>query len=374
MPHTAKLSSTESSCQRVRLAATLALIAIFVTGCSRKPADPPAAAGMALPVQVQPVSMQQVPDSGNYVATIKSRRSATMQPQVDGNITKILVHSGEMVHPGQLLMQIDPLKQVAAVQQQSGAQAQQKAVLQYSQADLDRQKQLYQAGIISKQAYDQAEQAYGNAKGAYDAAAAGTGTQREQLRYYQIRAPFGGMVGDIPVHQGDYVSATTVLTTVDDPAGLEAYIEVPTERSADAHNGLPVTLLDNSGSTLATTSVYFVSPEVDSAMQSILLKAPVPASSHLRNLQVVNARVTWDTRDASTVPVLAVTRIGGQAFVYLVAPNPAGKGYVAHLAPVQVGEPVGNNYPVLGGLKPGDRVITSGLQMLQEGAPVQPLG
>ena len=71
------------------------------------------------------------------------------------------------------------------------------------------------------------------------------------------------------------------------------------------------------------------------------------------------------------VPVLAVTRIGGQAFVYL-APRP-GHGFAAHLVRVTLGDTVGNNYPVLSGLKPGDKVIVSGLQMLQEGAPVQPL-
>ncbi len=64
--------------------------------------------------------------------------------------------------------------------------------------------------------------------------------------------------------------------------------------------------------------------------------------------------------------------IGGQTFVYVATPK--GDGYVAHQASVTLGEPVGNVYPVLGGLKVGDRVILSGIQNLQEGAPVQPLG
>ena len=73
------------------------------------------------------------PTSDTYVATIKSRRSATMQPQVDGNLTKIFVKSGDIVKAGQVLMQIDPLKQVATVQSQQGTQAQKKAVYDYNQ-------------------------------------------------------------------------------------------------------------------------------------------------------------------------------------------------------------------------------------------------
>jgi multidrug efflux pump subunit AcrA (membrane-fusion protein) len=92
----------------------------------------------------------------------------------------------------------------------------------------------------------------------------------------------------------------------------------------------------------------------------------------LRNSQLVKARITWSTAPAPTVPVLAVTRIGGQAFVYIATPK--GDGYVAHQVAVTLGETVGNTYPVLSGLNPGDKVILSGLQFLQDGAPVKPLG
>jgi hypothetical protein len=86
----------------------------------------------------------------------------------------------------------------------------------------------------------------------------------------------------------------------------------------------------------------------------------------------VNARITWSTDRTPTVPVLAVTRIGGQTFVYVAAAQ--GAGYVAHQASVTLGEPVGTLYPVLAGLKTGDKVILSGTQFLQEGVPVMPMG
>lgn len=345
---------------------------VLIAGC--KTDDPHAAASFqAMPVQVASVTLSPVPTGDTYVATIKSRRSATIQPQVDGNLIHIFVKSGDAVKAGQPLMQIDPFKQVATVESQQGTQAQKKAVYQYSETDLERQRKLYQAGIISKQAYDQAVQAYQNAKGDYSSSEALTNTQKQQLGYYQIRAPFAGIVGDIPVHVGDYVSPTTMLTTVDENKDLQAYIYVPTDRASQIHMGLPVDILDSDGNVLAKSTINFISPQVDNGLQSILAKADIPHSTQLlRNQQLVKARITWSTAPAPVVPVLAVTRIGGQPFVYVAEPK--GNGYVAHQVAVTLGETVGNTYPVTSGLQPGDKVILSGLQFLQEGVPVKPLG
>jgi RND family efflux transporter MFP subunit len=345
--------------------------ASLVAGC--KDAPPPPPPPQAMPVQVAPVTLSPVPNSDTYVATIKSRRSSTMQPQVDGNLVKIFVKSGDLVKAGQVLMRIDPLKQMATVQSQQGTQAQKKALYDYTQIQVERQRKLFEAGVVSRDAYDQATQAYENAKADLEANAALSDTQKQQLAYYDIRAPFTGIVGDIPVHLGDYVSQTTLLTTVDENADLEAYIYIPTERASLVRQGLPVEILDSSGKVLVKSKISFLSPQVDNGLQSILAKAEIPRSAQLlRNQQLVNARVTWSTAPAPVVPVLAVSLIGGQTFVYLASPK--GDGYIAHQVPVTVGETVGNSYPVLGGLKPGDKVITSGLQFLQEGAPVKPLG
>ena len=343
----------------------------LLAGCSAKPV--PAPAPQAMPVQVSAVVLNPVAETDTYVATIKSRRSSTMQPQVDGNLTRIFVRSGQTVKAGQILMQIDPLRQVANVQSQQGTEAQKRAVYQYNQAEVERQRRLFEAGVTSRQAYDQATQSFQNAQADFASSSALTGSQKQQLAYYQIRAPFSGVIGDIPVHVGDYVSATTVLTTVDVISDLEAYIFVPTERVDQLKIGLPVALLDTGGKILASTRIDFVSPQVDTSLQGILAKASVPRSSEvLRNAQLVKARITWNTSPAPTVPVLAVTRIGGQPFVYVT--QPANGGYTAHQVPVTLGSTIGNNYPVTSGLSVGQKVITSGLQFLQEGAPVKPLG
>jgi RND family efflux transporter MFP subunit len=346
-------------------------VSLSLTACRKTVTAAPAP--QALPVQTMTVASTPVPQSDEYVATIKSRRSATLNPQVDGNLTQILVHSGDRVKQGELLMVIDPARQEAAVASQIGTEKQKQAVYKYNQTEVERQRKLFEAGVTSRDTLDQAEQSYENSKADYEAALASRVTQEKQLEYYKIRAPFDGIVGDVPVHLGDYVSGTTLLTTVDENRDLEAYIYIPTERAAEVRPGLGVDILDNSEHLLEHTAIDFISPQVDNQLQGILAKAPVHSpQAMLRTAQLVKARVIWKTSPTPVVPVLAVTRLGGQAFVY-VAQNKDGK-YFAHQMAVELGDPVGNNYAVLGGLQNGDRVIVSGTQFLVDGMPVQPLG
>jgi RND family efflux transporter MFP subunit len=348
------------------------LLAAGILGCGKAQPQQPAGAGMqALPVQTMTVADQPVPQSDQYVATVKSRRSATINPQVSGNLTRILVHSGDQVKTGQLLMEIDPTKQEATVASQEATDQQLQAVYKYNQSQITRQRQLFADGIISKDAIDQSEQAYASAKANYDSALATLKSQQQELGYYRITAPFAGIIGDIPVHIGDYVTSSTMLTTLDENKGLEAYIYVPTDRSSQLRNGLGVEILDNSGKPIEKTAIDFISPQVDDALQGILVKAPI-RSPLLRNEQLVKAQVIWSFSPKPVVPVLAVSRIGGQAFVYVARSAGSGK-FVAHQQAIDLGETVGNDYAVLSGLDNGDKVIVSGTQMLMDGMPVIPM-
>ena len=132
-------------------------------------------------------------------------------------------------------------------------------------------------------------------------------------------------MGDIPPRQGDYVSATTLLTTVDENKDLWKPIYIPTERAAQVRSGLAVDILDNNEQLIEHTAVDFVSFQVDNQLQGILAKAPVRSEqARVRTAQLVKARVIWKVSLMPVVPVLAVTRLGGQAFVY-VAQNENGK-------------------------------------------------
>lgn len=348
----------------------LVLFAVLATsGCSNTEAKQPSQ--QALPVRTQTVSLEPVPRSDEYVATVKSRRSASIQPQVDGSLTRILVKSGDHVAAGQVLMTIDPLKQQATVDEQRSTEAQKKATYDYNKIEQERQRLLFEAGVTSKQSYDQAVQAFANSKADWEAATAAKVTQQRQLAYYNLTAPFAGIVGDIPVHLGDYVSSQTLLTTVDENKELEAYVYIPTERAGDIRMDLPVQIVSSSGELIESSKIYFISQQVDNALQGVLVKAPIHASlDRFRNSQLVKARVIWSTAPTATVPVLAVTRIGGQPFVYVATQQ--GNGHVAKQRAVTLGDTIGNNYVVSSGLLPGDQVIVSGTQFLVDGAPVQP--
>jgi RND family efflux transporter MFP subunit len=326
----------------------------------------------AIPVKVMTVVSQKVGDFTEYIATIKSRSSAVIQPQVDGQVTRIFVHSGESVVPGQPLLEIDPLKQAATVRSQEATRNSKVAALQLAKIDFERKEKLYEAGVIAKQEFDQSKSAYEAAQADAEASQASVHEQQEQLRYYTVKAPSAGVVGDIPVRIGDRVSSTTMLTTVDKRGDLEAYVEVPSEKSASVRVGMPVVLLDSSGAPVTRTQVTFISPRVDASTQLLLIKAAIPANedNRYRNDQVVHAQVVWTERDLPTVPVTAVTRIGGQAFV-LVAEEKDGSS-VAHQKLVQLGEVAGPNYVVLGGLKPGDKLILNGTGFIADGMPVMP--
>lgn len=326
-----------------------------------------------MPVKTVAVTLAPVAQSSEYVATIMSRRSATLQPQVSGRLTRIDVKSGDHVAAGQLMMAIDAQPQIATVEAQQATEQQKKALYDYNTIEVERQHKLFDAGIISRDVWEQAQQSYSNTKADYESAVSLRKTQEAQLAYYSIRAPYDGVVGDVPVHVGDYVSSSTVLTTLDENKDLEAYIYIPTERSSEVRPGLGVELSDTGGKLLEKTKVDFVSPQVDSTLQGILVKAPVrPSTEMVRNAQMIKARVIWSTKPMAVVPVLAVIRQGGQPFVFVARQQ---DGHViATQTPVVLGDTVGNTYSISSGLNAGDKVIVSSTQFLVNGMPVIPMG
>jgi RND family efflux transporter MFP subunit len=359
--------------QRIFSFSCALVVAVVIAGCQQQKPAAPAGAGMqAMPVQTVAVTLAPVAQSSEYVATIMSRRSATMQPQVSGRLLQIHVKSGDHVNAGQPMFDIDSQPQVATVEAQRATERQKKALFDYNTVELERQRKLFEAGIISRDVWDQAQQSYSNTKADYESSVSLRKTQEEQLAYYSVRAPFDGVIGDVPVHVGDYVSTTTVLTTLDQNKDLEAYIYIPTERSSEARLGLGVELYDTGGKLLEKTKVDFVSPQVDSTLQGILVKAPVhPSAEMVRNAQLIKARVIWSTKPMAVIPVLAVTRQGGQPFVF-VARQQDGH-FIATQTPVVLGDTVGNTYAISSGLNAGDKVIVSSTQFLVNGMPVMPL-
>ena len=351
---------------------TLAVAAglCVMAGCGKTSAGDPKASGapQAMPVQVKIAQAQNVPETTEYLSVLKSRHSANINPQVEGSITKIYVKSGDRVTAGTPLLQIDPLKQQAAVSSQEAAKAAQDANLRYAEIQLDRQRKLYAAGVVPKAEVDNAQTAYDAAVAQLKALTEQVNQQQAELRYYRVAAPMGGVVGDIPVRAGDRVGVTTLLTTVDEPGPLEAYIYVPADRARNLKLGLPVHLTDDAGNKVAETRITFLSPQVDTETQTVLAKSMLENPRGLRVAEQLRAQVVWSTHEGTVIPILAVTRISGQFFAFLAVKD--GNNTVARQKLLKVGDTLGNDYVVLDGLKPGDHIITSGLQFLQDGMPV----
>jgi RND family efflux transporter MFP subunit len=359
----------------LRKAACVALALLAAAACNRSgPAAQQQRAGgpPAMGVKVVELAARPIEQTSEFIATVRSLQSSTVQPEVDGLVTRIFVKSGDRVRTGTPLVQINAEKQRASVRSTEANRAGTEADVQYWRQQVKRLESLVEAGAISRQEFEQAQNSLRTAEARLAALDAQVREGRVELQYYMVNAPQPGVIGDIPVRVGDRVTTSTAITTIDGTEGLEAYVHVPLDRSPNLRVGLPVQLLDAEGQVAATNRITFVATRVDDATQTVLVKSrlsEVPPS--IRVQQFVRARIIWRADPGLTVPVTAVTRISGQHFCFVAEPGPEGS-FVARQRPLVVGEMLGNDYIVRSGLKPGDRLIVSGIQKIGDGSPVKP--
>ena len=322
-----------------------------------------------MPVEMITLANKPVEQTSEFVASLKSRRSTTIQPQAEGHLTRIAVRSGERVSQGAVLFEIDSAPEQAALASLQSMRPMREAELEFARQQVDRNKKLHEAGAISQREVEQFETSVRANEAQLKALDDQIKQQRSMLSYYRVTSPSAGVVGDIPVHVGDRVTKSTVLTTVDENDVLELYINVPVQQAPGLRVGLPVRLMDDRGQLIATNTISFISPNVDET-QTVLAKAQlVEGRGQFRADQFVRARVVWSQAPGLTVPVTAVLRINGQFFAFVAEKGES--GLVARQKPVQVGEIIGNDYVVKSGLAPGEQLIVSGLQKIRDGAPVQ---
>lgn len=344
------------------------VLAALTTACDGRAAAPKGGPP-GVPVEVVTLAERPVEQTSEFVGTVKSRRSTSVQPQVEGFVTRILVRSGDRVEPGAALMQIDPSMQQAAVANLESQRVSREAALRYARQDAARVKLLFEAGASSQSELEQAQTALATAEAQLEAAAAQVREEGVALAYHMVSAPTAGVVGDIPVRVGDSVTRSSVLTSIDQSGGLEVYVRVPVQEAEHLRLGLPVHLVDDGGRVLSTAKLSFVAPSVDAGTQSVLTKANIEAGSGFRTDQFVRAQMVWTEAPALTVPFVAVNRINGQYFAFVAESGEGGKT-VARQRQVELGAVVGNDYVVKSGLKAGEKLIVSGVQKIADGAPV----
>ena len=227
-----------------------------------------------------------------------------------------------------------------------------------------------------------AQLANGTRQEQIDRATAQVAQAQAQVRGFEIQlqetgviAPFAGVIGDIPVKVGDYLKKGDPIATLTENKLLDLRLSIPLERQSQLRLGLPVEMLDNRGKAIAIGQISFISPNVSANSQTILAKATFPnPNGELLNLQFVKAKVIWKEQPGILVPVIAVTRLGGQTFVFTAQKpeqqKPGMPPLIARQKPVKLGTIQGNNYQVIEGLQAGEKIIVAGILNLTDGAPI----
>jgi multidrug efflux pump subunit AcrA (membrane-fusion protein) len=383
---------------------------IFAASCSSR--SDAQTGGFPPPlVEVGKATSDLVREESEYIARFESRKSVTLSPRVGGIIRSINTASGNTVGGGQVLIRIEASQQEAAVRSAAaGIESRSRVVdqarsqlaaleadkisresnLKLAKIQLERARTLQSQGVVSRQDLDIAENNYQTAVSSLgalngqiqsqkaliaqyqnDTKQAGEmlSEQRAQLRYYDVSAPFAGVVGDIPVKVGDYVSPTTQLMTITVNQPLEAYIYIPVEKSSKLRTGMPVELIAPDGRELGPSRVFFVAPGAEGSDQTILIKAEYANSDgRVRVGESGQARIVWSQDSGLWIPTTAVTQLAGQNFVF-IAKQENGQ-WSAHQTPVKLGQPTNSKYPVIEGITAEDEIVLTGTQNLFDKMPI----
>ncbi|MEA5514511.1 efflux RND transporter periplasmic adaptor subunit [Nodularia sp. UHCC 0506] len=367
-------------------------------------------------VKISSVKLGTVEESSDFVASLEPQRSIQIPSKIPGQVTQIFIKSGEPVTAGTAIIQVDSrqatidetnaVKQAAIAQRENAraklqsleaARQSQITDLQLQQQDYERYANLAAQGAVSRRARDEYASKVATAQAhlsAINAQIQGQQTtisqaekvvqqaeediknQQLQPQNYRITAPFSGIVSKIPVQVGDLVNTSTPLVTVSQKQPLEVKISVPPEQSNQLRQGMPVEVLNPQGQILSTSKISLIAPDTNNEKPSVLVKALFNNSEgQLQPEGLVRARVILNQRSGVLVPTKAVSRLGGETFVYVIKTEESSQGIsqlIARQKRVKLGNVRDNYYQVLAGLQPEDQIITSGLLNLKDGVPIVP--
>ncbi|MBK7535247.1 MAG: efflux RND transporter periplasmic adaptor subunit [Myxococcales bacterium] len=353
------------------VAVALALCAGLAAGCGKKGQASGGPAGPPPPKEIEILALQptEVRDTGEYLGSLLSRGSVTVLPQVAGYVRAVLVRPGQKVAAGAPLLEVDAREEAAALASAEAQRAAAAASLGLARQVRERTEALFREGLATAEELDQRRAAVEAADASTRAAEAQVSQRKVAVQYNTVRAAVAGVVGDVLVRVGDFVTASTRATTISQAGALELSISVPAARARSVTVGMPVELVAADGSAELTTQVFFVAQDADPRTQLVELKAAVPEGRGLRSSELVRARVIYSTRQALQVPARAVVRQSGQAFVYVVVSK--GQGLVVERRPVTLGDLGASAFVLEQGLGAGDRIAVSAIQQLRDGAAVK---
>jgi membrane fusion protein (multidrug efflux system) len=363
------------------LVVALIVLAAYLLLANREPPAQPAPP--PTPVGVIVVTEQPVTLTTELPGRTSPFETSDVRPQVDGIIRARLFTEGDYVRQGQPLYRIDPVTYEAKVANARAALAHARASTVAAEGQVRRYAELVKRDFVSKQLYDNAISAAGEARADVQAQAASLRSAQIDLDRTTIRAPISGRIGRSLYTTGALVKAgqDNALTTIQrlDPI----YVDIQ-QSSADvlrlreqtlagqvASDKAPVRLQLESGSMYPETgTLSFADVTVDPATGSQTLRAVFPNPQHLLLPGMfVRGQLSQGVQSRGIlVPQRAVSRDErGRPTVIIV-----GKNNMAELRVIQADHTVGVNWLVTGGLKPGDRVIVDAGPLLRPGIPVKP--
>lgn len=339
------------------------------------PKHPVRAPTVAIPVNAGHAVLLDFPIRLAAVGTVQALNTVDVKVRVDGQLASVSFTEGQDVRAGQVLAQLDQGPLTAQLRQALAAQRKDQASLDNARLDLARFSKLVGIGAATAQSVDTAKSQVESFAASIAADAALVQSDRLQLGFTTLYAPYTGRAGareaDVGaiVHPGD----TTGVVTVTQMEPIQVQFAVPQDGLSDLLEGqarapLPVDVTTRSGSTkLASGSLVFIDSLVDATTGQIKLKASF--ANRDRKLwpgELVNARVLLRTdKQRLAVPSRAVVNTQNGSQIYSVDAH--GK---AQLRPVQLGASVDGMTEVRGGVTAADLIVFDGQSRLNPGAPV----
>ena len=375
-----------------------------------------------LSVKLADVQASQIKESSEFIASLQSLNSESIQAKTQGKVSQVFVKKGSQVATQAPLLQIDSNNQAAeannnssgnsAIQanqlqlQNARTQLQELEVQQLSKRQNVRLNQekyekyllLAAQGAVSKQTKDEYAQRLEAAKLEFNSLDSKIQAQQatisslekalqqarvktannlpapqtsQKLQQYKVQAPFQGTVTNISVKVGDLVNPSTRVATVTQNQPLEVDIPVSLEKKSQLRKGMAVEIINSKGENIGTGKIFFISPEVNQNTRTVLVKALF--DNKQRKMQAgefAKARINWNQHSGLLIPTTAVFRIAGEAFVYVAEKlnsTTATPTLVAKQKQVKLGKIVDNKYQVIEGLQPGEKVVVSKLLNIKNG-------
>jgi membrane fusion protein, multidrug efflux system len=351
------------------------LVVFLVRACAGAKPGGERKGGGAIPVTVANVVATTAPVDLRTFGTVQALSTVDIKSQISGILTIVHVREGQDVKEGDLLFTIDPRPQQAMLQQAEAHLARDTAQYQNAEKELARQQELLKKGMAAEDAYDQANATAESAAAVVQADEADVATAKLQLEYCEIRAPFAGRTGELPVDQGNLVkSGDATLLTINQIVPIQVNFSLPQQelqrvRDEIAKGPLTIVAYDPADPAHSETgTLVFVDNQVDQQTGTVRLKGTFQnEDGRLWPGEFVNVVLTLSIQPAAILVPAAAVQTGQQGpFVFVVNPDMTVVDRVVTVDRAMNGDTV-----ISSGLKAGEKVVTDGQLQLTRGSKIE---